>query len=347
MSLRLGLALSGADGPSILAQVREAERLGFDSVWCGESYGVDAVTRLAWIGGQTFRIRLGSSILQIPARAPALTAMTAITLDRLTGGRFILGLGPSGPQVVEGWYGVPYGKPLSRMREYIAIVRTVIRRETALVHRGEHYQIPYTGAGATGLGKALKCIEHGRGDMPIYTAAVSPAGLSLAGELADGVLPLFMDPGRPQLIEAHVRAGMQRAGRQWDAGAFDIAPFVPVVVGDDVDACRRPVREWLALYVGGMGARGKNFYNDYAARLGYATEAARIQDLYLAGEKAQAAAAVPDRLVDTVALVGPADAVRDRLEVWKTAARRGGLGTMILFKPSFDALRLVAQAVLR
>jgi alkanesulfonate monooxygenase SsuD/methylene tetrahydromethanopterin reductase-like flavin-dependent oxidoreductase (luciferase family) len=222
-----------------------------------------------------------------------------------------------------------------------------MRRETALMHRGEHYQIPYTGPGATGLGKALKCIERGRRDMPIYTAAVSPAGLALAGELADGVLPLLMDPGRPELIEAHVRAGMQRGGRASDAGAFDIAPFVPVVVGQDVDACRRPVKEWLALYVGGMGARGKNFYNDYAARLGFAPEAARIQDLYLAGKKADAAAAVPDRLVDAIALVGPAERVRDRLEVWKAAAQRGAVGTMILFQPSSDALRLVAQAALR
>src|SRR5262245_4624449 len=346
MTLRLGLTTAGADGPAIIALAREAERLGFDSTWCGESYGVDAVTRLAWIGGQTTRIRLGSSILQVPARAPALTAMTAITLDQLTGGRFILGLGPSGPQVVEGWYGVPYGKPLTRMREYIAIVRAVLARETPLTHQGEHYQIPYTGPGATGLGKPLKCIAHGRRDMKIYTAAISPAGLACAGEVADGVLPLLMDPERSDLIESHVRAGMQRAGRMGDFQTFDIALFVPVSVGDDLDACRQPVKEWLALYIGGMGARGKNFYNDYAVRLGYEGEAAAIQDLYLGGKKAEAAAAVPDRLVDSVALIGPAARIRDRIEAWKAASRRGNVGTMILMKADITALRLVAESVL-
>jgi F420-dependent oxidoreductase-like protein len=347
MTLRLGLATAGADGPATIALVREAERLGFDSTWCGESYGVDAVTRLAWIGGQTTRIKLGSSILQVPARSPALTAMTAMTLDQLTGGRFILGLGPSGPQVVEGWYGVPYGKPLTRMREYVAIVRAVLAREAPLTHQGEHYQIPYTGPGATGLGKPLKCILHGRRDIEIYTAAVSPAGLACAGEVGDGVLPLLMDPERDDLIEPHVRKGMQRAGRTPDFQKFDIAPFVPVVMGDDLDHCRQPVKEWLALYIGGMGARGKNFYNDYAVRLGYEAEAAVIQNLYLGGKKAEAAAAVPDRLVDTVALVGPAARIRDRIEAWKAAARRGSVGTMILTKADVAALRLVAECVLR
>ena len=346
MRLRLGLTTGGADGPALIALVREAERLGFDSTWCGESYGVDAVTRLAWLGGQTTRIRLGSSILQVPARSPALTAMTAMTLDALTGGRFILGLGPSGPQVVEGWYGVPYGKPLTRLRECIAIVRAVLAREAPLNHQGEHYQIPYRGAGATGLGKALKCIQHGRRDMQIYTAAVSPAGLACAGEVGDGVLPLLMDPERDDLIEPHVRAGMQRAGRPVNFEKFDIAPFVPIHIGDDLATCRQPVKDWLALYVGGMGARGKNFYNDYAVRLGYAAEAAAIQDLYLAGKKAEAAAAVPDRLVDAVALVGPAARIRDRLQVWKAAGRRGSVGTMILAKADIAGLRLVAESVL-
>jgi len=346
MTLRLGLVTGGADGPATIALVQEAERLGFDSTWCGESYGVDAVTRLAWLGGQTKRIRVGSSILQVPARAPALTAMTAITLDQLTGGRFILGLGPSGPQVVEGWYGVPYGKPLARMREYITIVRAALARETALTHQGEHYQIPYTGPGSTGLGKPLKCIAHGRRDLPIYTAAVSPAGLALAGELANGVLPLLLDPERSDLIEPHVQKGMQRAGRPQDFQAFDIAPFVPIVIGDDLDACRRPIKEWLALYVGGMGARGKNFYNDYAVRLGFEAEAKRIQDFFLGGKKADAAAAVPDKLVDAVALLGPAARIRDRLGAWKEAGKRGSVGTLILMKADVAALRLVAECVL-
>lgn len=346
MSLRLGLTTGGADGPALIALVREAERLGFDSTWCGESYGVDAVTRLAWLGGQTTRIKLGSSILQIPARAPALTAMTAMTLDALTGGRFILGLGPSGPQVVEGWYGVPYGKPLTRLREYVAIVRAVLAREAPLTYQGEHYQIPYKGAGSTGLGKPLKCIQHARRDMKIYTAAISAAGLACAGEVGDGVLPLFMDPERDDVIEPHVRKGMQRAGRAADFTAFDIAPFVPIHIGDDLAACRRPVKEWLALYIGGMGARGKNFYNDYAVRLGYEAAAATIQDLYLSGKKAEAAAAVPDQLVDAVALVGPAARIRDRLQVWKAAGARGSVGTLILMKSDIAGLRLVAESVL-
>lgn len=346
MGLRLGLATAGADGPALIALVREAERLGFDSTWCGESYGVDAVTRLAWLGGQTTRIKLGSSILQVPARSPSMTAMTAMTLDALTQGRFILGLGPSGPQVVEGWYGVPYGKPLTRLRECIAIVRAVLAREGPLTHRGEHYQIPFMGQGSTGLGKPLKCIQHGRRDMPIYTAAVSPAGLACAGEVANGVLPLFLDPERDDVIEPYVRKGMQRAGRPVDFAAFDIAPFVPVHVGDDLAACRQPVREWLALYIGGMGARGKNFYNDYAVRLGYSAEAAKIQDLFLAGNKAEAAAAVPDRLVDAVALVGPAARILHRLQVWKAAGQRGSVGTMILMKTDRAGLKLVAENVI-
>ena len=346
MSLRLGLTTGGADGPALIALVREAERLGFDSTWCGESYGVDAVTRLAWLGAQTTRIKLGSSILQVPARSPALTAMTAMTLDALTNGRFILGLGPSGPQVVEGWYGVPYGKPLTRLRECIAIVRAVLAREAPLTHQGEHYQIPYMGPGSTGLGKPLKCIQHGRRDMHIYTAAVSPAGLACAGEVANGVLPLFMDPERDEVIEPHVRAGLQRAGRALDFTQFDIAPFVPVHIGDDLAACRQPVKDWLALYIGGMGARGKNFYNDYAVRLGYAAEAAAIQDLYLAGKKAEAAAAVPDRLVDSVALVGPPARIRERLQVWKAAGARGSVGTLILMKTDMAGIRLVAESVL-
>ena len=346
MTLRLGLTTGGADGPALIALVQEAERLGFDSTWCGESYGVDAVTRLAWLGGQTSRIKLGSSILQVPARTPALTAMTAITLDALTGGRFILGLGPSGPQVVEGWYGVPYGKPLTRLREYVEIVRAVLAREAPLKFEGEHYQIPYMGPGATKLGKPLKCIQHGRRDMKMYPAAISPAGLACAGEVGNGVLPLFMDPERDDLIEPHVKKGMQRAGRPVDFKQFDIAPFVPVHVGDDLAACRQPVKEWLALYVGGMGARGKNFYNDYVARMGYASEAAKIQDLFLGGKKAEAAAAVPDKLVDTVALVGPPARIRERLQVWKAAGERGSVGTLILMKTNSAGLRLVAEGVL-
>ena len=346
MTLRLGLTTAGADGPKLIALVREAESLGYDSTWCGESYGVDAVTRLAWLGGQTSRIKLGSSILQVPARTPALTAMTAMTLDALTRGRFILGLGPSGPQVVEGWYGVPYGKPLTRLKEYISIVRAVLAREAPLTHQGEHYQIPYTSAGSTGLGKSLKCIQHGRRDMKVYTAAISPAGLACAGEVGDGVLPLMMDPERDDLIEPHVKKGMARAGRAADFSQFDIAPFVPVHIGDDLDACRKPVKEWLALYVGGMGARDKNFYNDYVSRMGFEAEAKKIQNLYLAGKKAEAMASVPDKLVDMVSLIGPPARIRERLQAWKEAGKRGSVGTLIVAKADVAGLRLVAESVL-
>ncbi len=345
MGLRLGLTVGGAGSAAQMELIHEAERLGFDSVWCSEAYGADAVSCLAWIGARTERIRIGSSILQIPARTPSMTAMTAMSLDQLTGGRFILGLGPSGPQVVEGWYGVPYGKPIARMREYVSIIRAVLAREAPLTHQGEHYQIPYTGPGATGLGKPLKSILHGRSDLPIYTAAITPNGLALAGEIADGVLPLMVDPERTDIIEPHVLEGMRRAGRQPDLAKFDIAPYVPVRMGEDLPQCRRPIKEWLALYIGGMGARGKNFYNDYARRLGYETEASTIQDLFLSGRKAEAAAAVPDALIDAVSLVGPAARVRDRLGAWKQAGLRGSVGTMILMMGGKDELRLVAETV--
>jgi F420-dependent oxidoreductase-like protein len=300
---------------------------------------------LAWIGARTQRIRLGSSILQVPARTPAMTAMSAMSLDQLTGGRFMLGLGPSGPQVVEGWYGVLYGKPLSRMREYISIIRAILAREAPLTHHGEYYQIPYRGEGATGLGKPLKSILHGRRDLPIYTAAITPSGLAFAGEMADGVLPIALDPARADIIEPHILEGMRRAGRPQDLSRFDIAPFVPLRMGDDLDECRRPIKEWLAFYIGGMGARGKNFYNDYARRLGFDAEATAIQDLFLSGRKAEAAAAVPDALVDTVSLIGPAERIQERMQVWKAAARRGGVSTMILMFSNPAALRVVAQCV--
>ena len=345
MSLRLGLTVGSAGSAAQMELILEAERAGFDSVWCSEAYGADAVSCLAWIGARTQRIRIGSSILQIPARTPSMTAMTAMSLDQLTGGRFILGLGPSGPQVVEGWHGVPYGKPIARMREYVSIIRAILAREAPLRHQGEHYQIPYTGPGATGLGKPLKSILHGRRDLPIYTAAITANGIALAGEIADGVLPLMVNPERTDLIEPYVIEGMRRAGRSPDLSKFDIAPYVPVRMGEDLAKCRRPIKEWLALYIGGMGARGKNFYNDYARRLGYESAASTIQDLFLSGRKAEAAAAVPDALIDAVSLIGPAARIRERLDAWKEAGKRGSVGTMILMMGGKDELRLVAESV--
>ena len=329
-----------------MEQVLEAERLGFDSVWTAEAYGSDAVSLAAWILARTERIRVGTSIMQVPARTPTCAAMTAMTLNALSGGRFVLGLGPSGPRVVEGWYGVSYARPLTRMREYIDIVRQVIARAAPLEHDGYHYQIPYHGPDATGLGKPMKSILRGDPSMPIYTAAITPNGLKLAGELADGVFPVWMNPDRFDLLGPHLQAGFDLAGNGKDLSRFDVAPMVYVVLGDDLEACRQPVREHLALYIGGMGPREKNFYNRYAIDMGYEAEARRIQDLYLEGRKVEAAAAVPDQLIDDCALVGPAERIRDQLQRWKAAGERGEVGSLLAGGASTDALRLLSEELL-
>jgi len=342
--MRLGLTTgySGAKLTVDVARVQEAERLGFDSVWTAEAYGSDAVTPLAWIAAHTTKIRLGTAILQMPARTPAMTAMTAMSLDQLSGGRLILGLGPSGPQVVEGWHGVPYGKPLTRTREYVAIVRKILAREAPLEHEGEHYRIPLTGPGATGLGKPLKSILHGRADLPIFTASISPNGVACSAEVADGLIPVWMSPERFDLLAPALEKGFKKAGGGKGLDGFAIAPFVTVVMGDDVAQCRMPVKAMMALYIGGMGARGKNFYNDYAVRMGYEAEAKVIQDLYLDGKKPEAIAAVPDALVDEVALVGPAERIRDRLEAWKASP----VTDLLVGGGQPEALRVLAEAVL-
>jgi F420-dependent oxidoreductase-like protein len=342
--MRLGLTAgySGAQMGVNIDLILEAERLGFDSVWTAEAYGSDAVSPIAWIAARTTKIRLGTAIMQIPARTPALAAMTAMTLDALSGGRFILGLGPSGPQVVEGWHGVRYGKPLTRTREYIAIVRKVLAREAPLEHKGEHYQIPYTGPDATGLGKPLKSILHGRADLEIYTASIGPAGIACSAEVADGLIPVWMNPERFDLFAPHLEKGFAKAGGGKSLATFDVAPFVTCIVGDDVAKCRMPIKGMLALYIGGMGARGKNFYNDFARRLGYEAEAAKIQDLYLDGKKAEAMAAVPDRLVDETALVGPKERIVERLEAWKASP----VPTLLVGTGQPEALRILAEACL-
>jgi F420-dependent oxidoreductase-like protein len=322
--------------------VQEAERLGFDSVWTAEAYGSDAITPLCWIGAQTSRIKLGTAIMQMPARTPAMTAMTAMSLDALSGGRFILGLGPSGPQVIEGWHGVAYGKPLTRTREYIAILRKILSREAPVEFKGEHYQIPYAGPGATGLGKPLKSILHGRRDLPIWTASIGPKGVETSAEVADGLIPVWFNPERMDLLAPHLDAGFKKAAPGKRREDFAIAPFVTCVVGDDLERCRMPVKGMLALYIGGMGARGKNFYNDYAKRLGYEAEAVKIQDLYLDGKKAEAMAAVPDRLVDEIALLGPKARIQDRLAAWKGS----GVTDMLIGGAQPEALRILAEALL-
>jgi F420-dependent oxidoreductase-like protein len=342
--MRLGLnhGYSGSEMGIDLVLAQEADRLGYHSVWSAEAYGSDAVTPLVWVAARTERIRVGTAIMQIPARTPTLTATTAMTLDQLSGGRFLLGLGVSGPQVVEGWHGQPFGKPLERTREYVEIVRAVWRRDKPLEHQGRYYQIPYRGADATGLGKPLKSILHGRPDIPIYLAAIGPRNVALAAEIADGWLPVFFSPDRMAVFAASLESGFRAAGRPGPPAAFDIAPTVPVVPGPDAAQCRALVKPRLALYVGGMGARGKNFYNELVCRYGYEGEARRIQDLYLSGRKDEAAAAVPDALVDEVALCGPRERIRERLGVWKAS----GVTTMICAARSVEALRLMAELVL-
>ena len=346
--MRLGLMLgySGAQYKMPLDLVLEAERLGYDSVWTAEAYGSDAVTPAAWVLARTTRLKAGTAIMQLAGRTPACSAMTAMTLDHLSAGRFMLGLGPSGPQVVEGWHGERYGKPISRLKEYVSIVRQILARDEPVTHSGEHYQIPYHGPGSTGLGKPLKSILHGNPKLPIYTAAISPNGLKAAGEIADGVFPVWMNPTRYDLLRGPLEEGFALAGGGKSLAQFDVAPFVRVALGEDLDASRRHIKEFLALYIGGMGARGKNFYNDYACRLGYEAEAVKIQDLYLAGHKAEAVAAVPDRLVDECSLVGDAARIRDHLDPWREAVRRGEVGSIIFTVNSPEALRLLAEELL-
>jgi len=285
--------------------VLEAERLGFDAVWAGEAWGSDAVSPVAWILARTTRLKAGTGIMQMPARTPACAAMTALTLQAMSDNRFLCGIGPSGPQVIEGWHGVPFGKPMTRTREYVAIIRQVLERKAPLEHHGEHYDIPYGGPDATGLGKPLRSILHGDPSLKIYTASITPAGLRLAGEIADGNLPIMMSPERPQAIIGPTVDGRAKAGKRSDLADFDNAPYVRVSMGDDLKKCRDALRPGLALYFGGMGARSRNFYNDLAKRLGYDEAAAKIQDLFLDGKRQEAAAAVPDALIDEISLVGP------------------------------------------
>ncbi len=341
--MRLGL-LAGQFGPTMNINydlITEAESLGFTSVWTAEAYGNDAIVPLSFIAAKTSTIGLGTAIMQMPARTPAMTAMTAMTLDVLSNGRFHLGLGPSGPQVVEGWHGVPYGRPLTRTREYISIIRKILARAEPLEHKGYHYEIPCMGEGTTGLGKPLKSILHGRADMKIYTAAISPNGLKCAGEVADGVFPVWMSPDKAEVVESHIQEGMAKApGKKRED--FDLAPFVTCVLIDDAEKGHFVARQMMALYIGGMGARGKNFYNDYAKRLGYEEAAVKIQDLYLDGKKKEAMAAVPVELIDECALIGPKEHIAERIEVWKASP----VSNMLIGAGQPEALRLLAELVL-
>jgi F420-dependent oxidoreductase-like protein len=318
MKLGLQLGYSGAAVADHVAAGKVADELGFHSIWTAEAYGSDAITPLAWIGAHTERVHLATGIMQMPARSPAMTAMTAATLDALSNGRFICGVGLSGPQVVEGWHGEAYGKPLLKTREYIEILRTIWKREKPLEFSGTHYQIPFTGPDATGLGKPLKSILHPRPDIPIVLAAIGPKNVALAAEVADGFIPAFFSPYRADAFKPSLDEGFaKRSGDLRPAKDFDVFAGGAVIVTDDVEGGLNVVKPGLALYIGGMGARGRNFYNDLACRYGFEKEAKEIQDLYLAGNRGDAIAAVPNELADEVSLVGPKERIRDKLEVWK------------------------------
>ncbi len=322
LGLNLGYFGQGMEG-DIIATAQEADRLGYSCVWAAEAYGSDAPTVLAWIGARTERIGLGSAVLQIPARSPAMTAMTAATLDALSGGRFRLGLGVSGPQVSEGWHGVRFAAPLGRTREYVDIVRLALARKR-LEYAGEHFALPLP----DGPGKALKLTVHPvRERIPVYLAAVGPRNLELAGEIADGWLAIFFSPEHSGDIVGSVAAGRRAAGKGTadnPLDGFDIAPAVPVCLTDDMEHAHRAIAPYAALYVGGMGSREQNFYNRLAVRMGFEKEAATIQDLYLAGRHRDAAAAVPLEFIDATSLIGTPDRIRDRLVRYAEA----GVGTL-------------------
>lgn len=294
-------------------QLAEAEQLGVDSFWTAEAYGSDALTPLAWWGAATSRITLGTSICQIAARTPTALAMAALTLDHLCGGRFVLGIGASGPQVVEGWYGQPYPRPLERTREYVEIMRAVWAREEPVAYDGRHYQLPLRGG--AGLGKALKSTVHPlRSEIPVYMGAEGPKNVALAAEIADGWLPLWFSPKSDGFYRAALAEGHGRAGARRQPADFEIAGVVPVIEHDDVEAAAGLMKPMLALYIGGMGARGANFHHDVFVRMGWQEVCEEVQDLYLAGKRDLAAQAVPTELVEDVALVGPADKIVEELE---------------------------------
>ena len=343
MKLALAIGYSGATLDVPIELIRHAERLGFDSVWTAEAYGSDAITPLAWIAAQTERIRLGTGIMQLAGRPPAMCAMQCMTVDALAGGgRMIAGLGVSGPQIVEGWYGQPWGAPYWRLRDYIQIMRKIFEREAPVVHEGREISLPYTGPGATGLGKPLRSIIHGDPALPIWMGSGKEATVRLTAELCDGWLPMHFVPGRmdeyrPWLEEGFARA--RAAGRDKGWHNFEIQAQVGVRITDDVAGALAAQKPGIALYVGGMGAREVNFHNEHMRRMGYADAAERIQELFLAGRKDEAIAAVPDEYVDERCLVGPAARIRERYGAWADSGITGlGLTTR---QP--QALELLAE----
>jgi F420-dependent oxidoreductase-like protein len=331
LGFSMGYAPPGTNPLELISLAQEAERLGYDSAWAAEAWGTDSVTVLSWLAAVTSRVKVGTAIMQIPARTPAMTAMTAATLDLMSGGRFLLGLGTSGPQVVEGWHGQAWGRPLTRTREYVELVRKALRRE-AVALEGREYEVPYRGEDASGLGKPLKLMMRPlRGEIPIYLAALSPKNVALAFEIADGWLPIFFSPEKAHSVFDFP-----------DSDGFEIAPSVMVVLIDDVELARDVVRPVLALYVGGMGAKGANFYNALVSRYGYEAEARKIQDLFLDGKQRDAAAAVPDALIDEVALVGPKERIAQRLDAW----RESGATQLLVQARDAETLRTMAELTL-
>lgn len=341
MKLGLSVGYWGAGPPpGVTDMVDEAERLGFDSMWTSEAYGSDALTPLAWWGARTERMRLGTAIMQMSARTPAAAAMAAITMDHLSGGRFMMGIGASGPQVVEGWYGQPFPKPLARTREYVSVVRKILAREAPVEFEGEFYQLPYRGG--AGLGKPLKSTVHPvRADLPILLAAEGPKNVALSAEICDGWIPFFYSPYHDQHYRDALAEGFAREGARHAIDDFEIAGVVPVMIGDDVEAAADWIRPLLALYIGGMGARTQNFHRDVFVRMGFGDVCDQITELYLGGEKQEAARAVPTSMVEQVALVGPLEKVRGEVDAWK----RSLLTTMIVAGPP-ELLRQAAELIL-
>ncbi|MAI27877.1 MAG: LLM class F420-dependent oxidoreductase [Myxococcota bacterium] len=335
MSLGLQLGYWSAQPPeNFLELAIEAENLGFDSVWTAESWGSDAFSPLAYIAGHTSRIRLGTAVVQLSARTPAATAMAALTIDHLSNGRLTLGLGVSGPQVVEGWYGQPFSKPLARTREYIDIIRQILRREEPVSNPGPHYPLPFSGEGAWGLGKSLRSITHPlRADLPIFMGAEGPKNVALAAEIADGWLPLYYSPFRQEVYAESL--GELKPG-------FEIAQFVMCNISDDLEQALMPVKMMLSFYIGGMGAKKRNFHTELMGRMGFEAEANQIQDLFMEGKRAEAIAAVPDQFADEVSLCGPRDRVKERLQAWEETP----VTSLLVAGLDAETMRTMAELVL-
>ncbi len=340
MKLGLSIGYSGAQLRVPVEKVQLAERLGYDSAWSAEAYGSDAIAPLAYLAGKTERIRLGTGIMQLAGRAPAMAAMQAATVDALAGGnRFIAGLGVSGPQIVEGWYGQPWGRPYYRIKDYVTIMRKVFRREEPVTHQGVEISLPYTGEGAMGIGKPLMSILHMNPNIPIWLGSGTETNVRLAGEVADGLLPLGFGPDSMELFRPWLEEGFKRAGGGKSLADFEIQPGTAVIITNDVRAALQRMKPNTALYVGGMGHRDKNFHKDMMVRRGYPEAAARIQELYLAGRKQEAIEAVPDEFLDEGALVGPVERIKDRDRAWEES----GVTGLTISADQKEALELMAD----